>query len=158
MSLAPRPYSLPSRWVGTKGSLSHCARGPVGTTSVCPANTSNGAGRPVTKDGAVYFAHKLSTCASSGPPTNRSQMKPKRLELVHQQILAACVIWRDRWLADKGFCESEGFVHTVDPVRGRAIERRCLVAQQIVQAGFRARLCIHALHDDRAIQTVLAVG
>ncbi len=40
MSPAPRPYSLPSRWVGMNGSLVHCSSGPVGTTSVWPANTT----------------------------------------------------------------------------------------------------------------------
>ena len=37
MSDAPRPYSLPSRCVGVKGSLLHWSSGPVGTTSVWPA-------------------------------------------------------------------------------------------------------------------------
>ena len=32
--------SWPSRCVGTKGSLRHCSSGPVGTTSVWPANTT----------------------------------------------------------------------------------------------------------------------
>ena len=34
MSLAPRPYSLPLRWLGTKGGLPQASNGPVGTTSV----------------------------------------------------------------------------------------------------------------------------
>ncbi len=40
MSAAPRPYSLPSRCAGVNGSLVHCSSGPVGTTSVWPANTT----------------------------------------------------------------------------------------------------------------------
>src|SRR5437868_6343958 len=54
MSAAPRPYSLPSRWVGLKGSERHCSTGPVGTTSVWPANTSSGAPVPLR-------AHRLVT-------------------------------------------------------------------------------------------------
>ena len=56
MSQAPRPYSTPSRWVGTKGSLCHCCTGPVGTTSVWPANTRVGAGLP----GAIVLEALLS--------------------------------------------------------------------------------------------------
>jgi hypothetical protein len=46
MSAAPRPYSTPSRIVGTKGSECHCSSGPVGTTSVWPANTNVGRAVP----------------------------------------------------------------------------------------------------------------
>ena len=34
ISAAPRPYSKPSRMVGSNGSLAHFSTGPVGTTSV----------------------------------------------------------------------------------------------------------------------------
>src|SRR6266496_2470172 len=46
MSAAPRPYSLPSRTVGTKGSECHSLSGPVGTTSVCPAKQTTGCSVP----------------------------------------------------------------------------------------------------------------
>src|SRR5436190_16332172 len=46
MSAAPRPWSLPSRTVGTKGSECHSLSGPVGTTSVCPAKQTTGCPLP----------------------------------------------------------------------------------------------------------------
>src|SRR5581483_34278 len=46
MSAAPRPKSLPSRIVGTKGSECHSESGPVGTTSVWPAKHTNGRSLP----------------------------------------------------------------------------------------------------------------
>src|SRR5919108_91501 len=42
ISAAPRPKSLPSRMVGTKGSECHSLSGPVGTTSVWPAKHTRG--------------------------------------------------------------------------------------------------------------------
>ena len=39
MSLAPRPYSLPSCTTGSNGADVHCSAGPGGTTSTWPANT-----------------------------------------------------------------------------------------------------------------------
>ncbi len=72
MSLAPRPYSLPSRCVGTKGGLLHCSSGPVGTTSVWPAKTSTGRSAPVPE----RRAQRLRTRKLSGPLSMRSQAKP----------------------------------------------------------------------------------
>src|SRR5688572_26811576 len=46
MSAAPRPYSLPSRMVGTNGSECHSLSGPVGTTSVWPAKHTTGRASP----------------------------------------------------------------------------------------------------------------
>jgi hypothetical protein len=42
MSAAPRPKSMPSRSVGSKGFDAQASSGPVGTTSVWPANTTRG--------------------------------------------------------------------------------------------------------------------
>src|SRR5690554_2181556 len=47
MSAAPRPYRKPLRSVGSKGSVSHCSSGPVGTTSVWPAKTTQGDSEPL---------------------------------------------------------------------------------------------------------------
>ena len=54
MSAAPRPYSLPSRRVGVNGCECHWSTGPVGTTSVWPANTNTG-------DAVPLRAHRLVT-------------------------------------------------------------------------------------------------
>ena len=43
MSAVPRPYSLPSRSVGSNGGDVHFSSGPLGTTSVWPAKHSKGA-------------------------------------------------------------------------------------------------------------------
>ena len=73
MSLAPRPYKRPSRWLGVKGSLDQLARGPVGTTSVCPAHTK------VRLRGWVLgrSAHKLVTRKLSGPLAMVSHTNPR---------------------------------------------------------------------------------
>jgi len=65
MSAAPRPMSRSSCTVAANGSTSHCSRGPAGTTSVWPANTSAGAARP-------RRAHRLST----SPNLRRSVVNP----------------------------------------------------------------------------------
>src|SRR5262245_21492990 len=65
MSAAPRPYSLPSRMVGTKGSECHSDSGPVGTTSVWPAKQTTGACVP-------RRAHRLVT----SPNFIGSHLKP----------------------------------------------------------------------------------
>ncbi|NNU43081.1 hypothetical protein HK415_07790 [Ramlibacter sp. B156] len=70
MSAAPRPYRLPPRWLGTKGSLVHCSSGPVGTTSVWPAKTS------VRWPVPGRLAHRLVTRKSVGPLAMVSQLKP----------------------------------------------------------------------------------
>src|SRR5437868_12336168 len=75
MSAAPRPYSLPSRCVGAKGSLCHWASGPVGTTSVWPANASSGAAASAPR----RTAQRLVTRKSSGPLCIVSQTKPSGL-------------------------------------------------------------------------------
>ena len=87
MSAAPRPYSWPSRWVGTKGSLRQCSSGPVGTTSVWPAKASVGPGRLPRRS-----AHRLVTRKSSGPQTSVSQAKPSGLQALAEQRLAAAVV------------------------------------------------------------------
>ena len=68
ISLLPRPNNLPSRWVGVKGSLLHLAIGPVGTTSVWPANTNVFALVILLR----LMAHKLLTRNVSGPLSMRS--------------------------------------------------------------------------------------
>ncbi len=73
MSLAPRPKSLPSRWLGTKGSLVQASSGPVGTTSVWPAQMRVGR-RPVPQR-----AHRLATRKASGPLSMRWQSKSSGL-------------------------------------------------------------------------------
>ncbi|MCY1545035.1 hypothetical protein D9M68_809530 [compost metagenome] len=70
MSLAPRPKSLPSRCEGTKGSLPQASSGPVGTTSVWPAQTRVGCW-PVPRR-----AQRLVTRKSAGPLSMVSQTKP----------------------------------------------------------------------------------
>ncbi len=72
MSAAPRPYSMPSRCVGTKGSLCQASSGPVGTTSVWPAKASTGAAG----DAPRRIAHRLLTGCSPLPKTSDSQSKP----------------------------------------------------------------------------------
>src|SRR3954470_1674626 len=67
MSAAPRPKSLPSRTVGTKGSECHSESGPVGTTSVWPARQTSGRAAP-------RRAHRLVTFAQ----TTDSHWKPAR--------------------------------------------------------------------------------
>src|SRR5207237_496913 len=67
MSAAPRPKSLPSRMLGTKGSECHSPSGPVGTTSVCPAKQTTGWASP-------RLAQRLSTW----PKRIGSQRKPAR--------------------------------------------------------------------------------
>ena len=85
MSAAPRPYSQPSRSTGTNGSDVHCSRGPVGTTSVCPAKQTSGprvaAPRPEIGD------------AAHG---DRLAAKAQRCQAGRQQLLAAGVVGRDR--------------------------------------------------------------
>src|SRR5512140_605863 len=76
MSAAPRPYSLPSRCAGVNGSLVHCSSGPVGTTSVWPANTTV---RP--RPGSASrrpgrLAHRLVTRKVFGPLSMVSATKP----------------------------------------------------------------------------------
>ena len=73
ISLLPRPNNLPSRCVGVKGSLRHWAIGPVGTTSVWPANTNVFALACVLR----LMAHKLLTRNDSGPLSMRSHAKPR---------------------------------------------------------------------------------
>src|SRR6187455_1148526 len=63
---------MPSRRVGTKGSLDQTERGPVGTTSVWPAKTSNLPSAAVPR----RIAHRLLTRAASGPNGNEVQRKP----------------------------------------------------------------------------------
>ena len=46
ISAAPRPCSIPSITSPEKGGYTQSASGPVGTTSVCPANTNNGPSVP----------------------------------------------------------------------------------------------------------------
>ncbi len=70
MSLAPRPYSLPSLCVGVNGSLDHCASGPVGTTSVWPAKAR------VWPEVPGRLAQRLRTRKVSGPDSMNSQAKP----------------------------------------------------------------------------------
>ena len=96
MSAAPRPYRRPSRCVGTKGSLVQCSSGPVGTTSVWPAKTRVGPGRPPRRS-----AHRLLTRASSGPASSVSQAKPAARQALGQQRLAAGVVGRDRAAGDQ---------------------------------------------------------
>ena len=72
MSLLPRPYNMPLRWVGVNGSCVHWSKGPVGTTSVCPANTKVFALAWVLR----FTAHRLLTRKLSGPLSMRSQANP----------------------------------------------------------------------------------
>lgn len=72
MSLAPRPNNLPSRWLGVKGSVVHLSKGPVGTTSVWPANTKVG---PFGEQRLI--AHRLLTLKLSGPKFKRCESKSK---------------------------------------------------------------------------------
>ena len=73
MSLAPRPYSTPSRTVGLNGGEAHCSAGPGGTTSTWPANTTVG---PCAPWQPRRKAQRLRTKKSSGPLSMRSQAKP----------------------------------------------------------------------------------
>ena len=78
MSAAPRPYRRPSRWAGVNGWLRHWSSGPVGTTSVWPANAMvlvAFCGRPVL--GPVRFAHKFRTRWPAGPLSISSQANPR---------------------------------------------------------------------------------
>lgn len=74
MSLAPRPYSLPSRTQGSNGGLLHCSSGPGGTTSTCPANTTVGPDGPSIP---CRSAQRLRTKKPDGPLSMRSQTKPR---------------------------------------------------------------------------------
>ena len=97
MSAAPRPYRRPSRCVGTKGSLVHRSSGPVGTTSVWPAKTSVGPGRPPS-----CMAHRLVTRASVGPGRRSSRRRSRAAaRRCGEQGLAAAVVGRDRTAGDQ---------------------------------------------------------
>src|SRR6187399_642486 len=63
---------MPSRRVGTEGSLDQAESGPVGTTSVWPAKTSSLPSAAVPR----RIAHRLLTRAVSGPNGNEVQRKP----------------------------------------------------------------------------------
>ena len=71
--LAPRedPDAIEDMDPLTKGSLVHCASGPVGTTSVWPAKASVGPGCAPRRT-----AHRLLTRKCSGPQTTVSHAKP----------------------------------------------------------------------------------
>ena len=84
MSAAPRPYSLPSRMVGTNGSECHSDSGPVGTTSVWPAKQTSGAALP-------RRAHRLLTCAE----VHRLALEAGRGEAPGEHFLATPVFRGD---------------------------------------------------------------
>ena len=77
MSLAPRPKSLPPWCVGENGGLVHWSNGPVGTTSVWPANTNVLIALDADSTATLaLFAHKLRTLNEAGPLSIHSNVKP----------------------------------------------------------------------------------
>ena len=100
MSAAPRPYSRPSRSVGTNGSDSHWSSGPVGTTSVCPAKQTSGA--PVPRRAQRFVTPLL----SSG-----SSRKPSALQSLAEHGLAAGVLRRHRAARDQRARKFKGIAH-----------------------------------------------
>ena len=109
MSAAPRPYSLPSRWVGAKGGEVHCSSGPVGTTSVWPANASSLPSRAVEPR---FTAHRFVT----PPDSIVSQSKPIADSRSIRSALAVLVVGRDGGARDQFFGEEEGAGHGFEPL------------------------------------------
>ncbi len=100
MSEAPRPKRSPPCIVGVKGSECHWSSGPVGTTSVWPANTSTGAAAaaPQPEVGHAVAGDGLGSEAQGGQPRG-------------DQRLAAAIVRRDGPSGDQLAGEFEGGVH-----------------------------------------------
>src|SRR5258708_11396539 len=91
MAAAPRPYSLPARTLGSKGSECHFSRGPGGTTSVCPARTTSGLSAPWRIQRLVTAPH-WNTSALKPSATRRSTMscwQPASSGVIERRAMSA---------------------------------------------------------------------
>src|SRR5579859_1703940 len=138
MSAVPRPKSRPSRSVGAKGSELHCSAGPLGTTSVCPANTRSGAALP-------RRAQKLSTL----PKRMGSMSNPSFLSL------AAMMAWQP---SSSGVRERRATSSLVNSSTVLMDGPSACIAQEFVDAHLGAGLGVHPLHNHRAAEAVFPVG
>ena len=98
MSAAPRPYSMPSRWVGTNGSLRPLLERAGRARRRCGrrrrASSAPAAGRGGSPTGCV-------TRASAGPLGERLAVEAERREALGEQRLAAAVVGSDRAAGDQ---------------------------------------------------------
>ena len=97
MSAAPRPYSMPSRIVGSNGGLNHVLHRAGGHHIGVSGKHHDGAGRAAPRPEIVHVAE-------AHPLDPEAEL----FQAFDEDVLAARVIGRERAAGDQGFGELQG--------------------------------------------------